>query len=70
MQIFESNLQIINLIRKCREIENMDERIDLLQTINRLLPTEYEIKISSFITNDYVDKVLNTLEEKITNTYV
>ena len=70
MQVFQNNLQIINLIRRCRETENMNERVGLLQSLNYLLPIGYEIKIPSFITNDLIDKVLSALEEKITNSYI
>ena len=57
-------------MRKCRESENTEERIELLQSINRLLPIGYEIEIPSFITNDYIDVVLNSLEERITSSNI
>ncbi len=70
MQVFKNNFHIINLMRKCRESENTEERIELLQSINRLLPIGYEIEIPSFITNDYIDVVLNSLEERITSSNI
>lgn len=65
MQVFKNNLQIIQMVKRCRESKNMEERIQLLQSINRLLPMDYEIKIPSFVTNDYIDTALNVLEEKL-----
>ncbi len=70
MQILKNNLDLISLIKRCRETEDMNIRIGILQSINRLLPTGYEIKIPSFFTNDYIDKVLYALEDKITKSYV
>jgi len=70
VQILKNNLDIINLIRACRVTENLDKRIELLQSVNRLLPIGYEIKIPSVITNDYIDSTLYALEEKITQSYI
>ena len=70
MQILKNNLDLISLIKRCRETEDMNIRIGILQSINRLLPTGYEIKMPSFITDDYIDKVLYALEDKITQSYV
>lgn len=71
MQILKNNLDLISLIKRCKETaEDMNRRIDILQSINRLLPIGYEIKLPSFITNDYIDRVLLVLEEKISNSYV
>jgi hypothetical protein len=55
MQVFKNNLQIIQMVKRCRESKNMEERVQLLQSINRLLPMDYEIKIPSCVTNDYID---------------
>jgi len=37
----------------------------MLEHINRLLPKENMIKLPSFITNDYIDKALYLLEERL-----
>jgi hypothetical protein len=66
VQILKNYLHIINLIRACRETENMEKQIELLQSIDRLLPIGYKLRLPSFITNDYIDSMLNALEEKIT----
>lgn len=66
MPFLKNNLGLIDLIRRCIEIKEIDKRIEMLQSINRLLPIGYEVRIPSFITNAYIDKVLYTLEEKLT----
>lgn len=48
----------------------MDKRIELLQSINRLLPIGYDLKIPSLFTNDYIDNILYSLEEEIPNSYI
>jgi hypothetical protein len=46
------------------ETEDINKRTELLQYLNGLLPSEYKVKLPSFITNDYIDKALYLLEEK------
>ena len=36
-----------------------------LQRINRMLPVESMIKLPAFITNDYIDRTLDLLEERL-----
>lgn len=60
---------ISSLIRKCRYENNnhndVDGRIELLQQINSSLPKSIRIKMPSLITDDYVDKALDIIEERI-----
>jgi hypothetical protein len=37
----------------------------MLERINRMLPKENMINLPSFITNDYIDKALYLLEERL-----
>ena len=46
------------------DTEEVDKRMELLQCLNDLLPTEYKVRLPAFITNDYIDKALYILEEK------
>jgi len=39
--------------------------VEILQRINRLLPVENMIKLPAFITNDYIDRTLDLLEERL-----
>ena len=46
------------------DTEEVGKRMELLQYLNDLLPTEYKVRLPAFITNDYIDKALYVLEEK------
>jgi len=59
------NIEILNLISKCREIRDVGKKSSLLQYINQLLPTECKIKLPAFITNDGIDNLLSWIEVKI-----
>jgi hypothetical protein len=50
-----------------QRIESKDivRRIELLQHLNWLLPTEYKIEMPSFITNSLIDYKLYLLQENI-----
>jgi hypothetical protein len=52
-----------NLIKKCIYEENTNKKTKLFFKINSLLPEESKIHIPSFITNDYINKMLYKLEE-------
>ena len=52
-----------NLIKKCIYEENTNKKTKLFFRINSLLPEESKINIPSFITNDYINKMLYKLEE-------
>ncbi len=52
-----------NLIKKCIYEENTDKKTKLFFKINSLLPEESKIHMPSFITNDYINKMLYKLEE-------
>ncbi|MGN6708927.1 MAG: hypothetical protein ACTHKF_06215 [Candidatus Nitrosocosmicus sp.] len=54
---------IKNMIRKCIYEDNINKKIKLFFKINSLLPKESKIQVPSFITNDYINKVLYKLEE-------
>jgi hypothetical protein len=49
------------------DTHEVDKRLELLQSLNNLLPSEYKVPLPAFITNDYIDKALYTLEEKFEN---
>jgi hypothetical protein len=52
-------------MQTCKETFDIDKRVELLQRINRLLPVESMIKLPAFITNDYIDRTLDLLEERL-----
>ncbi len=55
----------VELIQSCIDSEDINKRVEMLEHINRLLPKENMIKLPSFITNDYIDKALYLLEERL-----
>ncbi|MDQ6723675.1 MAG: hypothetical protein M3Z01_05355 [Thermoproteota archaeon] len=60
--IYDSSV-IKNMIKKCLYEENTNYKIKLFFKINSLLPKEAKMPTPSFITNDYINKVLYKLEE-------
>jgi hypothetical protein len=64
MKDLQDNAFLIEIMRRCMDTEEVDKRMELLQYLNDLLPTEYKVRLPAFITNDYIDKALYILEEK------
>lgn len=54
-------------MKRCMDTHEVDKRLELLQSLNNLLPSEYKVPLPAFITNDYIDKALYILEEKFEN---
>ena len=65
MMALENKFDLIETIKKCNETEDIDKRVELIQQLNELLPLEYKFQLPSFITNDYINRRLDLLEEKI-----
>jgi hypothetical protein len=61
--IYDSTNNVKNMIKRCIYEENINKKIKLFFKINSLLPKESKIHIPSFITNDYINKVLYKLDE-------
>jgi hypothetical protein len=58
--------QLSSLIRDCRYEDNdVDRQIELLQEINLRLPKSIRVRLPSLITNDYVAKALDIIEERV-----
>ena len=55
----------LELIQSCIDTSDIDQRVEILERINRLLPVESRIKLPTFITNDYINKTLDLLEERL-----
>jgi hypothetical protein len=58
---------LLSLISKCRYEDNddVDRQIELLNQINSTLPKTLQINLPSLITNDYIGKALDIIEERI-----
>ena len=46
------NAPWLELVQTCIETADFDQRVEILQRINRLLPVESRIKLPTFVTND------------------
>ncbi|MGI0016831.1 MAG: hypothetical protein ACREBU_25705, partial [Nitrososphaera sp.] len=56
------------LIDECRHESNLDTQINLLYAINEQLPASEKLDLPSFITNDYVQRALDLIEELFSGT--
>ena len=65
MDVMTVNAPWLELVQTCIETADIDQRVEILQRINRLLPVESRIKLPTFITNDYINKTLDLLEERL-----
>lgn len=59
-----------NLIKLCLETEEINRRIELVNSINDVLPYGLEIKIPSLVTNNYIDQKLYSLEERLPRVFI
>ena len=60
-----ANAPWLELVQTCIETSDIDKRVEMLQRINRLLPVDCIIKLPALITNDYIDRMLDLLEERL-----
>lgn len=56
---------LISLVEKCREENDIGQRIAILEFINCLLPVETKQRIPSLITNSCIDNMLSTIEARL-----
>jgi hypothetical protein len=57
--------QITSLIATCRYQNDVDEQIRILHTINSALPKSLRVQFPSLLTNDYVSRALDIIEDRI-----
>lgn len=57
--------QITSLIAKCRYQNDVDKQIRILHAINSALPKSLRLQMPSLLTNDYVSRALDIIEDKI-----
>jgi hypothetical protein len=57
--------QMTSLIAKCRYQGDVDKQIHILHVINSALPKSLQLKMPSLLTNDYVSKALDIIEDRI-----
>lgn len=56
---------LISLIEKCREENEIGQRIEILESINCLLSKDVKLIIPSLITNSCIDNLLSALEVRL-----
>lgn len=56
---------LISLVEKCREENEIGQRIAILESINCLLPKDVKLIIPSLITNSCIDNLLSALEVRL-----
>ena len=59
----ESELQLI--IDACRAESELDRQVESLQKLNNSLPSGIQIPIPSLLTDDFVARALDRIEERI-----
>jgi len=57
--------QIISLIARCRYQSDVDEQIRTLHAINSALPKSLQLHMPSLLTNDYVSRALDIIEDRV-----
>jgi len=56
---------LISLVEKCREENDIGQRIAILESLNCLLPVETKLRIPSLIPNSCIDNILSTIEVRL-----
>ena len=57
--------QLTSLIAKCRYQNDVDKQIHILHAINSALPKPLRLQMPSLLTNDYVSRALDIIEDRI-----
>jgi hypothetical protein len=57
--------QMTSLIARCRYQNDVDKQIRMLNAINSALPKPPRLQMSSLLTNDYVSRALDIIEDRI-----
>jgi hypothetical protein len=57
--------QMTSLIERCRYQNDVDKQILILHAINSALPQSLRLQMPSLLTNDYVSRALDIIEDRI-----
>ncbi|MDQ3836092.1 MAG: hypothetical protein M3270_04065 [Thermoproteota archaeon] len=57
--------QITSLIALCRYESDVDKQIRILHAINSGLPKSLRLQMPSLLTNDYVSRALDIIEDRV-----
>lgn len=56
---------IFDAIATCRAERSLDRQVEILSRLNSSVPEQVRIRLPSLFTNDFVNRALDTLEERI-----
>ena len=56
---------MISLIARCRYQSDVDKQIQMLRAINSALPKSLRLQMPSLLTNDYVSRALDIIEDRV-----
>ena len=57
--------KINSIIARCRYQSDVDKQIGILHAINSALPKSLRLQMPSLLTNDYVSRALDIIEDRI-----
>ncbi|MFL6310353.1 MAG: hypothetical protein ACJ70Z_04660 [Nitrososphaera sp.] len=57
--------QVTSLIALCRDQSDVDKQITILHAINSGLPKSLRLQMPSLLTNDYVTRALDIIEDRV-----
>ena len=63
-----SESELRTIIEACRAESELDRQVEFLQKLNKSLPSGIQIMIPSLLTDDFVARALERIEERITVT--
>ncbi len=65
MLTLTAEYELRSLIDACRSESDLDRQVAVLHRINQGLPEPLQLKIPSFLTDDYVTRALDLIEDKM-----
>ncbi|MFL6513022.1 MAG: hypothetical protein ACJ70X_08750 [Nitrososphaera sp.] len=60
-----SSNRVTSLIALCRDQSDVDKQITILHAINSGLPKSLRLQMPSLLTNDYVSRALDIIEDRV-----
>jgi hypothetical protein len=64
---FTTGATLSKLIEKCNNELDIDKKVQLFQSINSILPSQYKISAPSLITDDYIDTAIYRIQQRMQN---
>jgi predicted DNA-binding protein (UPF0278 family) len=61
----QMKISISKLIEECNNESDIDKKSQLFYRINSILPSSYQVRIPSLITDDYIDTTLYRIHQNM-----